>query len=75
MPTYVKPTYFWPTPSTVDKIHTCLMSGVLFFHVDIDFCINATCKNGASCVDGRTNYTCSCPVGFTGDLCETGIIE
>jgi len=39
--------------------------------VDIDYCVNATCENGASCVDGRKNYSCSCAVGFTGDLCET----
>jgi len=38
---------------------------------DIDYCVNTTCMNGASCVDGLKNYTCSCAVGFTGNLCET----
>lgn len=43
-----------------------------FVVVDIDYCINVTCKNGGSCVDGLNNYTCSCVDGFQGDHCETG---
>ena len=39
---------------------------------DIDYCINVTCKNGGSCVDGLDKYTCSCGAGFSGDHCETG---
>ena len=41
----------------------------------IDYCINVTCKNGGSCVDGLDNYTCSCGTGFSGDHCETGTAE
>lgn len=40
---------------------------------DIDHCINATCKNGGSCVDGLRNYSCICSAGFMGDQCETDI--
>ena len=40
--------------------------------LDIDYCVNATCKNGASCEDGLNNYTCVCVAGFRGDHCETG---
>lgn len=39
---------------------------------DIDDCINVTCKNGGSCIDGINNFTCSCVKGYTGDWCETG---
>jgi len=39
---------------------------------DIDYCINHTCQNGASCVDGLHNYSCKCPTGYTGSKCETG---
>ena len=39
---------------------------------DIDYCLNVTCKNAGSCVDGIKNFTCSCQIGYTGDLCETG---
>jgi len=40
---------------------------------DIDYCVNNACSNGGSCVDGISNYSCSCPAGFTGDHCETDI--
>ena len=40
--------------------------------IDINYCINHTCGNGGSCVDGITNFSCSCLAGFTGDHCETG---
>ena len=38
---------------------------------DIDDCVNHTCLNGGSCVDGLNNYSCNCETGFTGDHCET----
>ena len=44
----------------------------LFLLKDIDECVNHTCKNGGSCVDGVDNYSCSCLLGFKGDHCETG---
>jgi len=40
--------------------------------LDIDDCVNHTCANGASCVDGINNYACNCTTGFTGAYCETG---
>ena len=39
---------------------------------DIDDCANVTCRNDGTCVDGVNNFTCSCPVGYNGDFCETG---
>ena len=39
---------------------------------DIDDCIDHTCSNGGSCIDGVNNYSCNCLVGFTGNYCETG---
>ena len=45
---------------------------ILFLLKDIDECVNHTCKNGGSCVDGVNNYSCNCLAGFTGDRCETG---
>ena len=38
----------------------------------IDNCMNVTCANGATCVDGVDNFTCICFPGYTGELCETG---
>ena len=47
---------------------------ILFFipSPDINNCVNHTCENGGSCVDGVNNYSCNCLVGFTGYHCETG---
>ncbi|XP_068719986.1 von Willebrand factor D and EGF domain-containing protein-like [Montipora capricornis] len=42
---------------------------------DIDDCVNQTCNNGASCVDGINTYSCNCAAGFTGAHCETDIDE
>lgn len=49
-----------------------------FFSVlDIDYCTGANyaCSNGGSCVDGISNYSCSCLAGYTGDHCERGKFE
>lgn len=49
---------------------------ILFYYLmvltDIDDCHNHTCRNGATCVDGVNDYSCSCVFGFTGPNCETG---
>ena len=55
------------------NLKTCEEHVNLMLCLDIDYCKNATCKNGASCMDGLHNYTCSCMAGFSGDHCETGI--
>ena len=39
---------------------------------DINDCINHTCSNGGSCVDGVNNYSCNCLEGFTGHHCDIG---
>lgn len=33
--------------------------------VEIDDCVNHACQNGASCIDGKSQYTCQCPIGFS----------
>ena len=45
---------------------------IVFPFKDIDECVNHTCQNGGSCLDGVNNYSCNCLQGFTGDRCETG---
>ena len=39
---------------------------------DINDCINHTCSNGGSCIDGVNNYSCNCLEGFTGHHCDIG---
>lgn len=36
-------------------------------------CDTNKCTNGATCVDVWNEYTCNCPVGFNGSLCENNI--
>lgn len=43
-----------------------------FLLPDINDCVNHTCENGGSCVDGVNNYSCNCLVGFTGQQCQIG---
>ena len=33
------------------------------------------CLNGGKCVDGINAFTCDCAHGFTGDICETSMIQ
>ncbi|XP_041034737.1 IgGFc-binding protein-like isoform X2 [Carcharodon carcharias] len=34
-------------------------------------CLNSSCQNGGSCQPSGQDFTCVCPPGFTGRLCET----
>lgn len=37
--------------------------------VDTDDCVKHACVNGGVCVDGTGNYTCRCPLQYTGKHC------
>ena len=52
---------------------SCLICFIL--SVDIDDCINHTCSNDGTCEDGINSYSCNCPLGFTGNHCETGVYK
>lgn len=32
---------------------------------------NSVCQNGGTCTINGANYLCNCPIGFTGQNCET----
>lgn len=39
--------------------------------IDIDECASAPCRNGGQCRErGADEFECTCPDGFSGDLCE-----
>ena len=48
---------------------------LFFLYIDVDDCVNQTCANGGSCVDGVNTYSCNCAAGYTGDHCEDAKIK
>jgi len=53
-------------PSTVDGYPLCSMQAIIYN----DKCSSHPCKNGATCHNGVTNYTCECRDGYQGDDCD-----
>ena len=56
----------------VNLLHLNRLIFIYCLLTDINDCVNHTCRNGGSCVDGVNSYTCNCLAGFTGDHCDTG---
>lgn len=40
--------------------------------IDYIGCDSDPCLNGATCAVFNNTYTCACPAGYTGVMCETG---
>ena len=59
-----------PVKSSIIHPISCHINYLIF--TDIDDCVNHTCANGGSCVDGINSYSCNCTAGYTGDRCQTG---
>lgn len=53
-------------------VHFMNFNGLLFSFLDLDECDSSPCMNGGICVDGPNQFTCICPQGWSGVLCETG---
>ena len=42
--------------------------------VDSNECLNTPCQNGGTCINTKGSFTCACPAGYTGDVCEVDIL-
>jgi hypothetical protein len=42
-------------------------------YTPVDHCAPAPCRNGSTCSNTPTSYTCACPPGFTGPNCEIDV--
>ena len=51
-----------PYPFTLDMSYREIL--------DVDDCLGDPCAEGATCVDESFNFTCVCPPGAIGRLCE-----
>ena len=40
----------------------------------IDNCLGVQCLNNATCANSLNAFTCQCVSGYTGALCESGIV-
>ena len=50
--------------------------GGLLCNKDLNYCTNhQPCHNGATCFNTGADYTCSCPIGFSGRNCETRVVD
>nr|DBA25970.1 TPA: hypothetical protein GDO54_010287 [Pyxicephalus adspersus] len=57
------------------KYRYCLGSLPGMLQNEINPCSSSPCLNEGTCVDQGENYSCSCPQKFTGEHCETEILE
>ena len=46
----------------------CLLTHI--FTIEINMCQPDPCRNGAQCTNRRTDFYCTCPVGFNGKTCD-----
>ncbi|XP_031556083.1 neurogenic locus notch homolog protein 1-like [Actinia tenebrosa] len=59
--------HYWITEdiSTVPTLVKCNFSTPAFY------CSTKPCQNGATCLEGKDTYYCSCSAGYTGRTCDT----
>lgn len=57
---------FLNVPNTLDGFPLCSKQAIIYN----DKCDSDPCKNGATCINGVTNYICECTDGWEGDDCD-----
>ena len=69
----------WGNPTTFDigadgaSTYFCKLNVVLVGSM-AGLCNQNTCKNGGTCSASGASFTCVCPAGFTGPLCEEVVL-
>ena len=50
-------------------------NGTLYFfiHPAVNDCASNPCASGSTCIDDVNQFICQCPLGFTGQRCQTNI--
>ncbi len=48
----------------------CVLICLFFPHIVTSTCGNNPCMNGGTCTDNNGQADCTCPPGFTGELCQ-----
>ena len=49
----------------------------IYMHIYIcitDYCGSQPCQNAGTCSNLTTGFQCICATGFTGDVCQTGML-
>ena len=72
--------YWHNTETIVQSVITCKLfryniSYITKYVTEINECTDGShgCLNGATCLNTAGSYTCLCPTGYTGDMCQTGM--
>ncbi|XP_013412192.1 protein crumbs [Lingula anatina] len=59
--------------SSLEKFQVMTKASIVTPCTPDPVCAPSPCKNGATCVDIFNDFTCQCPLGFNGRLCENNI--
>jgi len=50
-----------------------ILENIKLIYIIVNMCDYVTCANGGSCGQANNSqcFTCACPMGFTGSVCQT----
>ena len=54
------------------RIRNVMCVDFVILAADVNECESNPCHNGGQCVDGISDYTCTCADGYSGLVCDSG---